>query len=168
MRLLLALLLTLPLAVQAASVCPIGGGAVAQQAPENCVAAACSSPRFPQCTENFLPLYKSFSEADLVLVAQYIEMEAYESAVDSSPYLLAYNIERFLGGDQGLPYQLLLQGLLYDAARSYPDPVYMDNFFFEAASEINRSAPEYLPPIYAMLALVHLKTRNTERAWYFF
>ncbi len=117
-----------------------------------------------QCDENFLPLYKDFTEAELELASQYIQMEAYESAVDSSPYFLAYNLERFLGGDQNLPFQLLLQGLWYDAPRSYFDPVYMDNFFFEARSALNNAPSEELAALHALVAFAYIQNENNESA----
>lgn len=163
MRLILAFMLTFPAALQAAQNCPIGGSAVSTPAPEFCEeshmhrmsfapANGCTTPRIAHCPENFLPLYKVFSETELDLVQQYMQMEAYESAVDSSPYLLAYNIERFLGGDQNLPFRLLLEGFWYDAPRSYADPVYMDNFLFEAVSAVNLAAPDELAVLYAQIA----------------
>jgi len=174
MRLILAILLALPLAAHAASTCPIGGGAVTLPSPETCEettqrtmslapANGCTT-RFAQCNENFLPLYKDFTEAELELASQYLQMEAYESAVDSSPYFLAYNLERFLGGDPNLPFQLLLQGLWYDAPRSYSDPVYMDNFFFEAGSAFNSAPSEELAALHALVAFAYIQTENIDSA----
>ncbi|HIP24033.1 MAG TPA: hypothetical protein EYG79_10645 [Rhodobacteraceae bacterium] len=166
MRLILALMLAFPAALQAGQTCPVGGGEVLAPPLEPCEetymrrmsyapANGCTAPRIAQCRGNFLPLYKDFSDSELALVRQYMQMESFESAVDSSPYFLAYNTERFLGGDQDLPFQLLLEGLWYDAPRSFPDPVYMDDFFFEAAGAINRAAPDELASLHAIIAFAY-------------
>lgn len=177
MRLILAFMLAIPTALQAGQTCPVGGGAVLAPPLESCEetplrlmsyapANGCTTPRIAQCRGNFLPLYKDFSESELVLVRQYMQMESFESAVDSSPYFLAYNTERFLGGDQELPFQLLLEGLWYDAPRSFSDPVYMDDFFFEAASAVNRASPNELASLHAIIAFAYTQVddRSSARA----
>ena len=121
--------------------------------------------RLPQCPQNFLPMYKEFTEADLGLLGDYMVTESYDSNVDRSRYYLAYNIERYIG-ELGTsdPFLLLLHGLWYDPENTFSDEIYMSDFFFEAQSELRRAVEADLPYLKSMLAFAYAKVGEIKEA----
>jgi hypothetical protein len=86
-----------------------------------------------------------------------MQSESYESAVDFSPYYLAYIIEKFLHGpDRHLPGQLLLAGLWQDPALLSQDPAYIDALLGELAAASADQAPDEAAKTLALVAFVTL------------
>jgi hypothetical protein len=150
--------------------CPVGGERFESVSLNNCVAEprltmvlaparSCDSATvLQQCPQNFLPLYKAFSEADLALLKEYMLSESYDSVVDRSRYYLAYQIEKYLGeGDSGIPFLLLYEGLWRDPLNTFTDEIYLEDFLYEIPAEIRRVAPEAKPYLQSIAAFVMLK-----------
>ena len=176
MRFWLLGLLLVPHMLQAETLtCPIGGErfkavVIPECAPDSRLtmtltpAAGCA-PVLQQCPQNFLPLYKDFSEADLALLEDFIISETYDSAVDRSPYYLAYLIERYIGEDNpALPIALLYEGLWRDPENTFTDAVYLEDFLFEVPSEIQRVSLGNRPFLQSIAAFVMLKARRPKEA----
>lgn len=180
---LIASFLFLPLAAQAGIptttelTCPIGGERFEITETLSCSSSGertmSFSPistcdfvtRLPQCPQNFLPMYKEFSDTELELLRSYMQSESYESSVDRSRFYLAYIVENYLGeGGEGLPFWLLLQGLWFDPDNTFSDEAYMQNFFFEAESEMHRVEDDELPYVKSIVAFANAKAGDSDTA----
>lgn len=120
--------------------------------------------RLHQCPTNFLPIYKPFTPAEIEVVAEFMQSESYENAVDQSRYFLAYLINGQVGGTGASGFGLLLAGLWYDPENTYSDPLYMDSFFYEAASKLNQTGAGDLPYYQALVAFAYLKAGGRDMA----
>lgn len=147
--------------------CPVGGEQFLAPAATACNAftrqtmllmpAGCPPDPLPQCPLNFLPMYKSFSAAELPVLKQYMQSESYESNVDFSPYYLAYIVEKHLNGpDKQLPALLLLRGLWQTPALITDDPEYIIALAYELEQNRTPATPEDNAMMLAMLGFVRL------------
>ena len=175
---LLAMLALLPLAAQAETlICPVGGERfVVEDLPE-CTpdsrmtmmfipASTCYEEQMlAQCPQNFLPIYKGFTTEDLALLEGFMNSETYDSAVDQSPYYLAYIIEKYIGENGSRrALELLLDGLVREPTRNFSDPVYLEDFLFEMQSVLRQSPDDVRPIMQALTSFVMLKAGQTEDA----
>lgn len=179
MRLWLAslLFLTPPIAQAETLHCPVGGERFEVNEAGDCTpdprltmtftpASVCYGQQtMPQCPQNFLPLYKGFTTADLALLESFMVSETYDSAVDRSAYYLAYIIEKYIGeSDSRLPVELLFQGLVQDPDHSFSDPIYLNDFLFEIQATSRQAPPNQLPVLQAVTSFVLGKAGRIEEA----
>jgi len=151
--------------------CPVGGERFEAPRGAECndvtgatmllMPVGCPPDPLPQCPQNFLPMYKAFSDAEMPDLRQYMQTESYESNVDFSPYFLAYNIEKYLNGpDELLPAGLLLQGLWQDPSLMFNDPMYLRAFNREIEALVVPDSPNNSAMVLSMRAFVELLTGN--------
>ncbi|MBL1437048.1 MAG: hypothetical protein COB08_012740 [Rhodobacteraceae bacterium] len=146
--------------------CPVGGERFEAPVSAFCEGGArrtmllmpegCPPSPLLQCPQNFLPVYRDFSEQELPLVAQYMQTESYESSVDFSSYLLAYDIEKFLSvPDSPLPRLLLERGLWQDMSL-ISDAYFVDTFTYEFGGLSRNLEPDKQAEQLTRLAFVAL------------
>ena len=121
--------------------------------------------RLPQCPQNFLPVYRSFSDEDITFLSEFMVSETYDSMIDSSRFYMAYIIERQLGSeDPSTPFSLLLQGLWFDPENTFSDAAYIAEFLAISRSEIERETVENRPYLQSIAAFVEMKAGNFDAA----
>jgi hypothetical protein len=151
--------------------CPVGGERFDMPIAAECndvtgatmllMPLGCPPKPLPQCPQNFLPVYKVFTDAEFPELKQYMQTESYESNVDFSPYFLSYNIEKFLNGSDGrLPARLLLEGLWQDPALIFSDPAYLSAFNREIDALVEPDSANNNSMLLSMQAFIELLKGN--------
>jgi len=121
--------------------------------------------RLPQCPQNFLPMYKEFSDAELDVLRGFMRSETYDSMVGQSRFYIAYIIEQQLGNEgPDAPFWLLLQGLWYDSENNFADADYLRAFLSEARGEIERESEENRPYVQSIAAYAYMKAGDFDAA----
>lgn len=113
--------------------CPLGGEAFTITGTASCttmgrtlslkpVTSCDFVTRLPICPKNGLPIYKEFSDQDISKLGPILKNAKAEAGDKTSPYYLAYLVEKELAPeDVETQFYTLQQGLWYDAARTSSD-----------------------------------------------
>jgi len=152
-------------------ICPVGGERFDVPIAAECndvtgatmllMPLGCPPDPLLQCPQNFLPIYKDFSDAEIPDLKQYMQTESYESNVDFSPYFLSYNIEKFLNGsNELLPARLLLEGLWQDPSLIFNDPSYLSAFNREIEALVAPDSANNDAMLLSMRAFIELLIGN--------
>lgn len=91
--------------------------------------------RLPQCPSNGLPMYRDFSEEEVIRLEQWINTDQFAEARSKSRYYLAYVTEQHLKLEiePFVLLELLILGVWYDPDATLSDTAYLDEYFKAAA-----------------------------------
>ncbi len=121
--------------------------------------------KLPQCPGNKLPMYKEFSEAELLEIEKIMHTEAYKDAATKSRYFLAATIEQSLSSPDVVEiFSLLQQGLWYTPKQSYEDSDYMRAYHKSAKAAFAQEDYESKPFWRGAQAMVFIGEGNLTAA----
>ena len=121
--------------------------------------------RLAQCPTNRLPMYKEFTEKELVQLEIYLKTPEFTALKDKSRFYIAYKIEQFLDGtNKREEYLILLDGLWFDTATTLKDSKYMSDFRAIGSVEISKMEGKEQHYYRAMMAYFEAVTGNKEQA----
>lgn len=157
-------------------ICPIGGEKFKTTSTASCstmgrtlsmqaITSCDFVTHLAQCPSNKLPIYKKFSEQDLLEIKEFMKTETYKNNKSKSRYYLATIIEGALTSQDTLTQFFMLQnGLWHTPNQSYGDPVYMNAYHKAASIAFQSDDLEGKPFWRGAEAMVFLKEGDLEAA----